>query len=105
MEPSTLTNILNGEINQLVGVSYEQHPCNIVLRINEVNEWIADQEQILGVKWVKWNSEVVSASSNRVERYYCHRQGKKRPYVSNVPEHKKRLNQKPSIKMSCKAYF
>lgn len=105
MESSTLSNILNGEINQLVGVSYEQNPCYIVLRIDEVDDWIADQEQILGVKWLKRNSEAESISSFRVERYYCHRQGKKRHYISTVPEHKKRLNQKPSIKMECKAYF
>ncbi len=105
MASITLSNILNGEVNRLVGVSYEQNPCNIVLMIDEVDNWIEDQEQILGIKWIKKGYQDENASECRVERYYCHRSGGKRPYTSTVSESKQRLNQKPSIKIGCNAHF
>lgn len=105
MESVSLSTILNGEVRRLAGVNFEQNPYTIVVKLDEVDDWISDQEQILGVKWIKFRGEAESSGSFRVEKYYCHRHGKKRAYVSNVPENKQRPNQKSSIKVGCNAYF
>ncbi len=94
MESFNLHNILNGEVNRLTGISYDQNPCLITLNIDEIEDWISDQEQILGIKWIKHRDFGQGEGSSRIEHYICHRAGKPHLYISNVPENKKRNKSK-----------
>src|SRR4051812_1386487 len=105
MESFTISSVLNGDVSRLVGVNFEQSPYTITLKLDEVDEWISDQEQMLGIKWIKNKDFSEDENTSRNNRYICHRAGKPRLYISNVPESKKRYNQKPSIKVQCVAYF
>ncbi len=105
MEQITLSQIVTGQITRIGELTFERDPWTITLKIDEVDEWIADQEQVLGVKWLKIKREREPIGSIRIEKYHCHRFGKKQEYVSILPENKRRLIQKPSIKVGCKSYF